>query len=218
MARAFLIALVGVALFGIVLALIALYALQERHWSIAAGAVALTIIEAIALGVFLGSKRAIVAGVSHGLRQSRLVPSLVRVVFDRIMRLEADGEVGERGGRIVQGVERMPLAQADALLSRSVQGLTGDAQQSGWLRRTLQSQLLKLIRKYTLARFRDEAAKHGGVDLIKVRNELESTADDVICRKLQAGVLLWTAAACLGLPLLVALQTYAVAWHSPPIP
>jgi hypothetical protein len=65
------------------------------------------------------------------------------------------------------------------------------------------------VRKYTLARFREEGATHGGINLFKVREELERTADDVLVQKVRDGMRAWTLLVVVGLPLLVAAQTWA---------
>jgi len=46
------------------------------------------------------------------------------------------------------------------------------------------------------------------VDLLKVRGELETRADDLLIAKLRGGLNLWTLLAALGLPAVVAGQVY----------
>src|SRR5262249_38053118 len=103
-----------------------------------------------------------------------------------------------------------PLARADELLSSAVRAVTGDAGQDGWLRRKIQTRLLEAVRKYTLARFRQEGAKHGGIDLLKVKEELERTVDEAMIEKVRGGLRFWTALVLIGLPLVVATQTWIV--------
>ena len=55
--------------------------------------------------------------------------------------------------------------------------------------------------KYTLARFREEGAKHGGIDLLKVKEELEQTVDDKLVEKIRGGLRVWTILVAIGLPL-----------------
>jgi hypothetical protein len=63
------------------------------------------------------------------------------------------------------------------------------------------------VRRYTLARFRQEGARYGGIDLLKLKDELEQTVDDALVQKVRSGLWLWTALVILGLPLVVAAQT-----------
>jgi hypothetical protein len=86
----------------------------------------------------------------------------------------------------------------------------GRGAQGGWLRRTIQAKLLEAVRKYTLARFREEGAKHGGVDLLKMKEELERTVDDALVQRLCGGLRLWTVLVIVGLPLVVAIQTWGL--------
>jgi hypothetical protein len=118
--------------------------------------------------------------------------------------------LGERGGRLTRGLERLPLAQADELLRGAIRDVTGDAAQGGWLRRQIQRRLLEAVRKCTLARFREAGARHGGIDLLKVKEELEEAADDALIRKVRGGLRLWTALAIIGLPFVVAVQTWLI--------
>jgi hypothetical protein len=96
------------------------------------------------------------------------------------------------------------------MLTSAIRSITGDANQGGWLRRRIQALLLQGVRKYTLARFREEDAQYGGVDLLKVKEELEQSVDDVLILKVTAGLRLWTALVIIGLPLVVAAQTYVI--------
>jgi hypothetical protein len=174
---------------------------------------AVAVVEGIITGVVFGAKRGMVMGIAHGLGQLRLGRSLIRLVFDRILKVtesEAQGGIGERGGRIARTAERVPLAQADEMLSKAVHGVTGETGQGGWLRRTIQGKLLGMVEKYTLARFREEGAAHGGVDLLKVRAELEDAIDDKMVEKVRGGLKVWTIVVIVALPLLVAVQTWIV--------
>jgi hypothetical protein len=164
--------------------------------------------ESVAAGVFLGGKRAM--AIVHALGVLRLGRSLVRLIFERMLRIDEDGDIGQRGGRIARGIERLPLARAEELLTRAVQAVTGDTAQSGWLRRKVQGRLLNTVGKYTLARFREDAAEHGGIDLLKLKDELEQTVDDALMRRFRGGFRTVTVLVMLGLPLLVAIQTWVI--------
>jgi hypothetical protein len=207
-ARSFLGTLLLLSLAGAVLAGLAWWWLHDYHWAYGTIAAALALAECVATGIILGTKRAVVMTLAHGLGSLLLGRALVRLVFERMLGIAAGTEFGTRGGRVSQGLERLPLAQADELLSGAVRSLTGDAAKTGWLRRTIQARLLEAVRRYTLGRFRQEGAKYGGIDLMKLKDELEQTVDDALVRKVCSGLWLWTALVILGLPLVVAAQTW----------
>lgn len=194
--RSFAATLFLLTLFGVVLAGVSYYFLRDEHRTSALIAIGVTLLESVILGFVLGAKRALVAAMAHGLTSLGLGRSLVGLVFERM--------------GVGRGLEKLPLAQSEELLSRAVRTVTGDAAQTGWLRRTIQGRLLEATRTYTLARFRQEGAKHGGVDLQKINEELEQTVDDVIIHKVRAGIRIWTALAVLGLASLVAAQTFLI--------
>jgi hypothetical protein len=60
----------------------------------------------------------------------------------------------------------------------------------------------------TATRFREEQARHGGVDLAMLQSGLEESADEVLVDKVRAGTALWTIIVIVGLPVTVAAQTY----------
>jgi hypothetical protein len=67
-----------------------------------------------------------------------------------------------------------------------------------------------LVGKDTLARFRDDEAAHGGVDLLRVQEDLERRIDESLVRRVRGGLRLWTLLALFGLPGVVAAQTYLI--------
>ena len=103
----------------------------------------------------------------------------------------------------------MPLAQVERSLAGVVDRLVAEGE-GGWLRRKIHARLIAAVQKYTLARFREENAQHGGIDLVQVQAELESTIDDRLVSKLRGGLNLWTAVVVCGLPAVVAVQTYLI--------
>lgn len=195
---------------GGVLAALSYYFLREYQWFYGAIGVAVIVVESVIIGCVLGAKRAMIMAVSHGLGTLRLGKSLVRVIFERMLGIAEGEKVGQRGGRIVRGLEQLPLSQADKLLSNAVRGIASDTERGGWLRGKIQKRLLEAIRKLTLSQFREEEAEHGGIDLLKVKEELEQKVDDVLVEKVRRGLRFWTALAVIGLPVLVAVQTYVV--------
>jgi hypothetical protein len=193
---------------GLVLAGLSYYFLRDHHWIYGAIGVALALIESVGTGIIFGAKRAGAMAMAHALGSLRLGRSLVRLVFERMLGVAEADEFGERGGRIARSLERLPLAQAAQLLDSAVLSLAGEAEQAGWLRRTIRARLVEIVRKYTLARFRAEGAKHGGIDLLKLKEELEQTVDDALVQKVRGALRLWTALVIVGLPFVVAAQTW----------
>jgi len=208
--RSFLGTLLVFTALGALLAGFSYYFLREHHWAYGTSAVTLVMIQSVVVGVLLGIKRAMASAATHGLGTLRLGRLAVSLSFDRMLGIAEGEEAGERGGHIARHLERLPLAQADELLSSAVRDFTGDKEQVGWLRRKIRARLLEAVRKYTLARFREEGSAHGGVDLLKVKEELEETVDDALIQKVRVGLRIWTAAMVIGLLLLVALQTWAI--------
>lgn len=204
--RSFAATVAVLILAGIVLAGLSYYWLSAHPWYYGTLAGAVALVEAVAAGVFLGVKRGLVVATAERVGAIRPGGSMVRLIFERILRITDEEKFGERGGTIGQGLERMPLARADELLSRAARGVTGDAEEGGWVRRTMQTWMLKAVRTCTLAKFREEGAQHGGVNLLKVKDELEQTVDDMIVRKVRAATRTWTVIVIVGLPLLVAVQ------------
>jgi hypothetical protein len=195
---------------GVILAGASYYFLRDEYWAYGVIAAVVAVVEAVTTGVIFGGKRALVLAIAHGLRELRIGQALTRLVFERMLGVTQGETMGERGGRVTQGLERLPLARAEEMLTSAIRSITGDANQGGWLRRRIQALLLQGVRKYTLARFREEDAQYGGVDLLKVKEELEQSVDDVLILKVTAGLRLWTALVIIGLPLVVAAQTYVI--------
>ncbi len=207
--RSFCGVLIGFVLAGLIFAGGSYFCLRTFYWPYPVGAALIALAEAIVAGVYLGGKHAMAAAMAQGLRKLRLGGSLVRATFDR-MSIAATNAPDVSLGTIERGMARVPLGQAEAMLTSAVHSLIGDCADAGWLRRKLQTRMLEAVRKYTLAQFRHEGARQGGIDLTKVRDELEQSVDHVIAERLIHGttVALWLAA--LILPALVALQTLLV--------
>lgn len=186
-------------LYGALLAFGSYYFLREESWGYGVGAVVVTVVEAIALGFSLGSKRALAAILVHCIRGLSLGRLFVRLVFSRFV--EPDSAVS-------RGLEKVPLAIAERMLTGAVTRVTGDIGQGGFLRRLVQGQLLGGVQKYTLARFRAEDSTHGGIDARRVQEELERTIDDVLAERVSWTSQVWTVFVIAGLPLVVALQTW----------
>ncbi len=181
-------------------------------WALLAAVLALLVLlESILVGAALAGKRAVAMALVHALRVQRLGQTTVRLLFERLLDVSAEQPVGQRGGRIAQAVERVPLAQAERRLSDAARDLVGGQTAGGtkgWVRRRVERVLLRLVQRVTLARFRQADAEHGGVDLTAVCAELEASIDERLIHKLKGGINLWTALAVAFLPVQVAAACY----------
>jgi hypothetical protein len=156
----------------------------------------------------LGLKRAYILAAAHGVQSSQLGRKLVGIVFDRILLVSADGAHGDRGGQLARGAETLPLKQAEQRLTAAIDGLANPEGKPGGLRARLQRFLLNRVKAATLSRFRDADAEKGGVDLLKVRAELEDSVDAKLVERLKSGLNLWTIIVIVGLPAAIAVQTW----------
>jgi hypothetical protein len=208
--RTFVRAMAAWTLAGAVLAGAAYATLGDAPGFHRAIAVVAALAESGVLGFFLATKRAIAMTTVHTLGTFQLGRLATRTVFQRLLGIVEGGQFGERGGRIARGLERIPLATADALLSNAIGSMVGDANGEGALRRKLNFQLVDMIHRYTLARFREDDAKFGGVNLAAVQAELEPTIDARLIGKLRAGVRIATWFSALALLAVVALQTWGL--------
>jgi hypothetical protein len=177
-------------------------------------AAVVALLEALATGVVLGGKRALITALAHGLSTLRLGRTTVRILFGRLLGIADGDEFGARGGAMARALERIPLAQAEERLNTAVNGMvraqTAGGGLRGWLRRKLQSKLLRFVHTYTLARFREQDFREGGVELVKVQTDLEELIDVRLAAKLRSGINVWTILVILGLPSAVLAQTFIV--------
>ena len=206
--RSFLTTFFIVLLAGALLAGVSYYYLRD-HPFYGALAVVVALAESLIVGLVFGAKRAVVTALAHGFRTLGLGRRVVGTVFDRLS--------GERGEWVAQRLESLPLAQAEKGLDQAVRHVVNvgasEGASSGWVRPRLEKRLLGLVQKVTLARFREEGAERGGVNVARVRTDLESRIDDVLVAKIRGGLKLWTVIVLLGLPFTVFVQTYIlIAW------
>jgi hypothetical protein len=196
---------------GILLACVSYYFLSDFPLY-ALIAVVVTLAESLTAGIVLGSKRAFIVALAYGLGLLRLGAFAVRMLFDRLLGVSADQQFGERGGWTARRLERIPLAQVERRLNQVVRDLVNapdtGAGISGWIRGRIERTLLRLVARYTLARFRAEDVERGGIDLVKMQADLEAQIDDLLIAKLRRGLNLWTILVILGLPITVCAQTY----------
>lgn len=194
---------------GALLAVAAYYVLRGQP--VYAGiAASVALAEALAAGVLLGGKRALVEALLHALRALRPGQQAVSIIFERLFGVAPGQEFGQRGGTLARAAERIPLAQAEQRLTHAVNELIRRPTSEGWFQRKVREILLRAVEKCTLARFREVGSQEGGVDLTMVQAALESRIDDELRDRLRAGMNLWTVATILGLPSLVFAQTYVI--------
>ena len=187
--RAFLKTTIGMVTFGIVVSALCFWWAAEGSTlrGLLAGLLALTV--CLVLGFMLSMKRAVATGLLQGIRGFQLGRRLLELVFDRLLGVQAETKMGERGGLITRTAETLPLAQAESRLSEAVRGLIAAAPSggglTGWIRRKLQARVLRAIQSMTLAQFREQGSTGSGVDLMRVRDTLVGKID----RMLEAKVL-----------------------------
>jgi hypothetical protein len=211
-ARSFFVALLAFTALGLALAALCWYWMSRTHPLYGGIAAVVALLEAVAVGVVFGGKRAVVTALVEGLRTYRLGGAVVGLLFQRLLGASAEAPAGGRGAWLARAAERVPLAQAEARLNGAVSAILAAPAEGGgvlgWGRRRLQTRLVGAVGKYTLARFREEGAQEGGVDLVKVQAELATQVDDRLADKLAHGVNLWTVLALVALPT----QVLATVW------
>lgn len=197
--RSFALTLVGMVGLGLVLAAAAFWFASQATTlrGILATLAAMTI--STALGFAVAGQRAIAIALLRGLREQKLGSNLAARLFDHLLAAGNAQPLGKRGGTVVRAVERLPLAQAEALLNNGVSALLRAPEQgggpSGWLRRRLQGRLLRLVHVATLARFRDSGTDQGGIDLRRVRDDLANQIDARLIAKVRGTAVRLTAGA-----------------------
>lgn len=139
----------------------------------------------VAVTGLLAVKNAVAEGVLQAVRRAGLGKALVGALFGKLGVSPASAH-GERGGLVGKALERVPLRDAAERLRGGVTSLIGErAGSSGvraFLARALMKRALSFIEVWSLERFRQQSATHGGVDLERVRDELASVADEQLTR------------------------------------
>jgi len=155
-----------------------------------------------ALGVLVASKRALLGAAVYGVRSLGLGSRLIDLVFGQLLRIDEFQAVGQRGVAVARTVERLPLAEAERRLRAAVESLIAARPEGkgvrAWFARKIQERLLRKIEELTLARFREQGAASGGVDLVLVRNELAPKIDTLLTQPLEAAMLKITVLALVG--------------------
>lgn len=227
--------LILIGIFGLGLAGIST-ALLADNFVYAAIVFTITLAETLAIGILLSGKRAIFRTVLAAIQDGKPLRKIVRKLFDQIiLGPESDSELESGNAPAVESetdsgietgykpnsgskpavgrtIEKIPFAEAERRMNEAVSGFLKSKQDSNRLRDRLksraESRLLKMIQKSTLARFRKQESETGEIDLKLVRAELEDSADSLIAQKAESAIRLWTIGVLIGLPIVVAIQTW----------
>jgi hypothetical protein len=208
--KAYALAFLAMTAAGVVLAVISFLVLDgDSRWA-AVLAAGVAIVQGIVAGSILGARHASAAAAARALGELRLGSAAVRFIFERILGVHDEMAPGSRGERLVETGKKMPLAQAERLVSQKMDDLGKSSPARGWLARKMRSRLLGAVEGVTLNRCRETDAREDGIDLLRLKNELETTIDDRLIERFTSGLTLWTILAVVGLPVAVAAQTYVV--------
>jgi hypothetical protein len=161
----------------------------------------------------LAVKNAVLRGVLAAVAQLGLGKRAVLLVFSRL-GVDDAGAHGERAGTLGRAAERVPLREAEQQLTQVVLSLlaerSGKSGVRAWVARGLLATVLARVQAFTLARFREDGAQHGGVDLVKVRDELGGSVDGLIATQVLAQLNRLNVVVVAGYAAFVALLTLAV--------
>lgn len=180
---------------------IAAFAIAQHGGQVWRGllAVLITFLVFVIGGPMLAVKRAVGDAVLYGLQKLRIGDRTTATLFDRL-GIHAEDRAGARGGHIVQGIERIPLVEAEKRLAGAVDFVlrVQDGAAQGFFQKRIRQTLVTQISKLTLARFRAHDKELPGVDLRRVRVEVAERADTALADAV-GGALLKTSLLVLGL-------------------
>jgi len=194
--RAFVVTFVVVVLYGFLLAYLSYWHLQSASQWAGLGALA-AVIEGFVLATILARQRGILTAMSEGLRRMGIGRQTVQNVFQ-----EAETQPPPVGGASL--IQTTALQMAIGRLTSQMRGGT-------FLRRLMWARVLGLVGTWILSRSRHAEMQRGGANLVQLRQELESSADEMLTGMLRLRAQMWTWAAAIGFPIVVALQTLLIA-------
>lgn len=199
-AKSFLATIAIATVAGLALAAVSRYLLRDAPWFLQLVAVALALVESLTAGALLAIRRTMVLPFITVVGSLGMCRTFVRALF---LRMPAAGSFAD-------GLDRLPLAEAEIQFSEAVREFQGEISEGSWFRRKIQRTLLSAIHAIALARFREQGGKQGEVDISRVRQELETTIDQTIVNRLHAA-LKWRILLVVSIVLaLVALQTWGM--------
>ncbi|MCK6544448.1 hypothetical protein L6R52_01130 [Myxococcota bacterium] len=181
-AKSFFVSTAGMIAAGVVTAAIAAgIASPVAAWHGAIAALA-TVALFGGLGAYLALQRAVGGAILAALEELGLGKKLLDKLFGQLLQVRDTEQHAERGISVARVAERLPLKTAESLLTTAVDRFVaaeeGARGPGAWLRRRISTGLMKKIEALTLGRFRDADAREGGVDLVKVRDELAEKVDE----------------------------------------
>jgi hypothetical protein len=142
--------------------------------------VLITLVACAVIGGMLIVKRTVLSGLRYGIEKLQLGQRTVGALFARALGVNPQeaAQAGERGNVLARTVERLPLASLEAKLRDAASFLRSDAGGArGFLLGRLHRTLVDKVESVTLARVRAEGEQAGGIDVIKVRDELAAGVD-----------------------------------------
>ncbi len=149
-------------------------------WAMVAAAV-LTVVAGGVAWYVIASKRALTSALAVGVQQSELGRHSMELIFDRLLRVDAEDTHGERGRKPAEVAERIPLQKVEARLTAAVDRMLAERSEKrgvrAWMARKIRAASIRLVQRVTLEELRDDDAKHGGVDLVQARDKLAKTVD-----------------------------------------
>jgi hypothetical protein len=157
-------------------------------------AVLLVLVLGAILGGMLSVKRAVLFALREGARAQRLGQRTLDALFGRLLGVKS----GEQATGVGAVVEKVPLGRAEQLAKDAAAGLIREGKSTGFFRARLHRMLVEKIESITLTRFRAEESAAGGIDLIKVRDELGASVEEKLLGIIDGMMLKFTALICLG--------------------
>lgn len=149
-------------------------------WAMLSGAVLALVGTGVAWYI-VATKRAIAGALCAAVQHSELGRHAMELIFDRLLKVDAAEELGERGRRPAEVAERLPLRKVEERLTRAVDRVLAERSEKtgvrAWMARKIRNASLRQVQRLTLEEFRDEDARHGGVDLVQVRDKLGGKVD-----------------------------------------
>lgn len=181
----------GMVLLGMLVTSVTVYFASQGSWLRGLIAAVLSLVALAICTAILAVKNAIMRGLLHGLTKLSLGTRVLKLLFNQLGVTEESTQ-GARAGAIGRTIEKLPLREAEARLSGAVKSLlderAGKTGVRAWMARKLIEGALTRIENITLARFRSEDAKAGGVDLLVVRDELAAGIDTTLAKGISASL------------------------------
>jgi hypothetical protein len=161
----------------------------------AAVAVLLVLLCGAILGSMLAVKRAVLTALREGAKAQRLGQRTLDALFSRLLGVK-DGQ-RSAGSGLGAAVEKIPLARAEQLARDAANKLIDEGRSTGFFRARLHRMAIERIESLTLTRFRAEDSAAGGIDLVKIRDELAATVEEKLISVINGMMFKFTLILCL---------------------